>query len=76
MSRISSIGGEEVEECIIITTIDGNTHRFDKKHIENYELFKDTRELEELLKNTILVIETNTRKVSFMVRNIIKFEVV
>lgn len=66
-----------MEECIIITTIDGNTHRFDKKHIENYELFnKDTREQEELLKNTILVIETNTRKVSFMVRNIIKFEVV
>lgn len=67
-----------MEQCILITTIDGNTHRFDKKHIdiENYELLKDTRELEELLKNTILVIETNTRKVSFMVRNIIKFEVV
>ena len=65
-----------MEECILITTIDGNTHGFDKKHIENYESFKNTRELEELLKNTILVIETNTRKVSFMVRNIIKFEVV
>lgn len=65
-----------MEEFILITTIDGNTHRFDKKHIENYESFKNTRELEELLKNTILVIETNTRKVSFMVRNIIKFEVV
>ena len=69
-----------MEECILITTIDGNVNRFDKKHIENYELLKDTRELEELLKNTILVIETNTRKVSFMVsfmvRNIIKFEVV
>lgn len=65
-----------MEECILITTIDGNTHRFDKKYIENYELFKDNRKLEELLKNTILVIETNTRKVSFMVRNIIKFEVV
>lgn len=50
--------------------------RFDKKNIENYQAFKDNRELEELLKNTILVIETNTRKVSFMVRNIIKFEVV
>lgn len=35
-----------MEECILITTIDGNTHRFDKKYIENYELFKDTRELE------------------------------
>lgn len=65
-----------MEECILITTIYGNTHRFYKKHIENYESFKNTRELEELLKNTILVIETNTRKVSFMVRNIIKFEVV
>lgn len=65
-----------MEECILITTIDGNTHRFDKKYIENYELFKDTRELEELLKNTLLVIETNTRKISFMVRNIIKLEVV
>lgn len=65
-----------MEECILITTIDGNTHRFDKKYVGNYELLKDTRELEELLKNTILVIETNTRKVSFMVRNIIKFEVV
>ncbi len=65
-----------MEECILITTIDGNTHRFYKKHIENYESFKNTREPEELLKNTILVIETNTRKVSFMVRNIIKFEVV
>lgn len=65
-----------MEECILITTIDGNTHRFYKKHIENYESFKNTRELEELLKNTILAIETNTRKVSFMVRNIIKFEVV
>ncbi|WP_394897710.1 hypothetical protein [Clostridium butyricum] len=76
MSIISSIGGEQIEECILITTIDGNTHRFDKKYAGNYELLKDTRELEELLKNTILVIETNTRKVSFMVRNIIKFEVV
>ena len=65
-----------MEECILIITIDGNTHRFDKNHIENYESFKNTRELEELLKNTILVIETNTKKVSFMVRNIIKFEVV
>lgn len=65
-----------MEECILITTIDGNTHRFDKKYIENYELFKDTRELEELSKNTLLVIETNTRKISFMVRNIIKLEVV
>ena len=65
-----------MEECILITTMDGNSHRFDKKYIKNYELLKDTRELEELLKNTILVIETNTRKVSFMVRNIIKFEVV
>lgn len=76
VSRISSIGGEQVQECILITTIDGNTHRFDKKHIENYELFKDNRELEELFENTILVIEIDTRKVSFMVRNIIKFEVV
>lgn len=65
-----------MEECILITTMDGNSHRFDKKYIKNYELLKDTRELEELLKNTILVIETNTRKVSFMVRNITKLEVV
>lgn len=65
-----------MEECILIATIDGNTHRFNKKNIENYQAFKDNRELEELLKNIILVIETNTRKVSFMVRNIIKFEVV
>ena len=65
-----------VDEFILITTIDGNTHRFDKKYIENYEVFKNTKELEELLKNKLLVIETNTRKVSFMVRNIIKLEVV
>lgn len=37
-----------MEECILITTIDGNTHRFDKKYVGNYELLKDTRELEEL----------------------------
>ena len=65
-----------MDEFILITTIDGNTHRFDKKYIENYEVFKNNKELEELLKNTLLVIETNTRKVSFMVRNIIKLEVV
>lgn len=65
-----------MDEFILITTIDGNTHRFDKKYIENYEVFKNTKELEELLKNKLLVIETNTRKVSFMVRNIIKLEVV
>lgn len=50
MAIILSIGVNIVDEFILITTIDGNTHRFDKKYIENYEVFKNDKELEELLK--------------------------
>ena len=65
-----------MDEFILITTIDGNTHRFDKKYVKNYETFKNTKELEELLKNTLLVVETNSRKVHFIVRNITRLEVI
>ena len=65
-----------MEECILITTIDGNTHRFDKKHVKNYQTFKNIKNLEELLKNTLLVVETNSRNVYFIVSNITKLEII
>ncbi|WP_346889195.1 hypothetical protein [Clostridium sp. UBA1056] len=56
-----------MNECILITTMDGNVHRFNKKFIKDYELFKDEDYVEKLVSNSILVIHTNTRKVSFLI---------
>lgn len=63
-------------DYIIIYTIGGNTSRFDKKYVQNFDKLSDEKELEELLKTHTLTIELKTRKVKFLTRNIEKVEIV
>lgn len=63
-------------DYIMIYTIGGNTSRFDKKYVQNFEALSDEKELEELLKTHTLTIELKTRKVKFLTRNIEKVEIV
>lgn len=63
-------------DYIMIYTIGGNTSRFDKKYVQNFDELFDEKGLEELLKTHTLTIKLKTRKVKFLTRNIEKVEIV
>ncbi|MGG7060131.1 hypothetical protein ACQPUY_15460 [Clostridium nigeriense] len=63
-------------DYIVICTIGGNTSRFDKRHVENFDKLSNEKELEEVLKTQTLTIELKTRKIKFLTRNIEKVEIV
>ena len=63
-------------DYIAIYTIGGNTSRFEKRYVENFDKLSNEKELEELLKTQTLTIELKTRKIKFLTRNIEKIEIV
>lgn len=61
-------------DYIVIWTIGGNTSRFDKRYVDNFDELSNEKKLEELLKTQTLTIELKNRKIKFLTRNIEKVE--
>jgi len=65
-----------VFDYIMIYTTDGIVNRYDKKIVNNFDLFVNEEELEKLMSNKIITVELNSRKINFISRNIVRIEVV
>lgn len=63
-------------DYIMIYTTDGIVNRYDKKIVNNFDLFANEEELEKLMSNKIITVELNSRKINFISRNIVRIEVV